>query len=75
MAHEPGCMDVGRPDFDGLAGLFGARFWCIAAQDPQLAARLGAQARQHVQQSFSRAAFGEKLDAIVRSLANGSRAE
>lgn len=41
-------------------------------QDPALAARLGRQAREHVQEKFSRKAFGAKLDSIVRALAQRS---
>jgi hypothetical protein len=38
-----------------------------------VADELGAQAREHAQRSFSRAAFGDQLDAIVRGLAAADR--
>ena len=44
----------------------------LCMQDVRLAARLGQQARQHVQDNFSRKAFGAKLDSIVRALAQRS---
>ena len=44
-------------------------------QDPAVAARLGQQAREHVQEKFSRKAFGAKLDSIVRVLAQKSGIE
>jgi alpha-1,3/alpha-1,6-mannosyltransferase len=42
-----------------------------ALLDAKAAARMGAAARHHVQEAFSRAAFGEKLDQHVHTLANG----
>lgn len=41
--------------------------------DAKAAARMGAAARAHVQEGFSRAAFGERLDRHVHALANGGR--
>ena len=44
----------------------------VRMQDPSVAAQLGRQARKHVQENFSRKAFGAKLDSIVRALARRS---
>ena len=44
-----------------------------ALLDAKAAARMGAAARAHVQAAFSRAAFGERLDAHVHALANAPR--
>jgi alpha-1,3/alpha-1,6-mannosyltransferase len=41
-----------------------------ALLDAKAAARMGAAARHHVQEAFSRSAFGEKLDQRVHALAN-----
>lgn len=38
-------------------------------QDEGTAAKLGPQARKHVVRSFSRTAFGDNLEGIVRALA------
>jgi alpha-1,3/alpha-1,6-mannosyltransferase len=37
-------------------------------RDARLAARLGVTAREHVGRSFSRAAFGERLEAILHTV-------
>jgi alpha-1,3/alpha-1,6-mannosyltransferase len=44
-----------------------------ALLDAKAAAAMGAAARQHVQDAFSRAAFGDKLDRHVHALANAAR--
>lgn len=44
-----------------------------ALLDPKAAAKMGTAARSHVQEAFSRHAFGEKLDEHVHALANGRR--
>lgn len=42
-------------------------------QEPGVAEKLGKQARTHVEQSFSRTAFGNKLDDYVRDLVEPGR--
>lgn len=51
-----------------VAGVWMTHAW---SQDTKLAAELGRQARAHVQQHFSRAALGRKLDGIMCALAGG----
>jgi len=41
--------------------------------DQKAATRMGAAARLHVQEAFSRRAFGERLDQHVHALANARR--
>ena len=43
------------------------------AQDDATAARMGAAAREHVAERFSRSAFGAALDGYVRGLAAEAR--
>ena len=43
-----------------------------ALLDARAAAKMGAAARAHVASAFSRAAFGDRLDAHVHALANGT---
>ena len=42
-------------------------------QDGDVAEHMGRQARQHVQERFSREAFGSKLNEIVMDLAGRAR--
>ncbi len=44
-----------------------------ALLDAKAAAKMGAAARLHVQEAFSRGAFGERLDEHVHALANARR--
>ena len=43
-------------------------------KEPELARRMGAEGRAHVDERFSRERFGDQLDAIVRQLAGGHAA-
>ncbi|KIY98579.1 hypothetical protein MNEG_9380 [Monoraphidium neglectum] len=54
------CEPAAGPWADALESLLDARG----------AAKMGAAARAHVQEAFSRAAFGERLDRHVHALAN-----
>ena len=56
-----------EPTADAFAAAI-ARF----IKEPDLAPRMGAEGRAHVEERFSRERFGDQLDAIVRQLAAGS---